>query len=399
MTPSLRLRRCAVLLIEASERLDLDLAGLLSGGLALKASRRWLALAPHLDAKVEIDDCEVIALGQLDEGPWLPFDELARTTPATVLQRLLAKGLLISDCAEHVVWRTRDETVRDKHWSPLWAVAHSFSRWSDSNVGDDVHITRNRSLSDLVAEYGLPPSHLLERVDATKRINLSAPRESSLDALLRQRATCRNFDVNAILAEATFSDLLKRVYGCHAVSELLPGVHALKKSNPSGGSLHPLEAYLLVRRVEGLQPGLYHYHVIDHALEPLSTLEADAAAELAGRFVAGQDYLADAPVLVVQVARFGRTFWKYRNHPKAYRTIVLEAGHVSQNLYLAATEAGLGAFITAAINEVDIEQAFGLDPPQEGPIAVCGFGARAQQQATIEFDPLGAVWGEDGRRL
>ena len=51
-------------------------------------------------------------------------------------------------------------------------------------------------------------------------------------------------------------------------------------------------------------------------------------------------------------------------------------------------------FITAAINEVDIEQAFGLDPLEEGPLAVCGFGIRAAQKKEVEFDPLGAVWGE-----
>jgi nitroreductase len=74
--------------------------------------------------------------------------------------------------------------------------------------------------------------------------------------------------------------------------------------------------------------------------------------------------------------------------------IALEAGHLSQNLYLAATDAGLGAFITGAINEVFLEQAFGLDPVCEGALAVCGFGWRAEEMVTTEFDPAGAVWQE-----
>ena len=102
-------------------------------------------------------------------------------------------------------------------------------------------------------------------------------------------------------------------------------------------------------------------------------------------------------VLLVVAARFGRSFWKYRNHPKIYRAILLEAGHASQNLYLAATELGLGAFVTAAINEVDIEQAFDLDPIEEGVLAVCGFGARLPHKTTVELDPRHAVWDEDGR--
>jgi SagB-type dehydrogenase family enzyme len=92
------------------------------------------------------------------------------------------------------------------------------------------------------------------------------------------------------------------------------------------------------------------------------------------------------------VSRFERNFWKYRNHAKAYRAVILDAGHLSQAMYLAATELNLGAFITAAINEVEIEQAFGLKPMAEGPLAVCGFGARAKECVTVEFDPAQKVW-------
>jgi SagB-type dehydrogenase family enzyme len=99
---------------------------------------------------------------------------------------------------------------------------------------------------------------------------------------------------------------------------------------------------------------------------------------------------------VVLAPRFGRNFWKYRDHAKAYRVVVLDAGHLSQTLQLAATEQGLGAFVTAAINEVDIEQAFGLDPRVEGPLAVCGLGVRAKTMAKSELDPNGRVWPRRG---
>ena len=161
---------------------------------------------------------------------------------------------------------------------------------------------------------------------------------------------------------------------------------------PSAGCLHPTEAYLLVQNVEGVAPGLYHYHPVDHALEPLRLFSADECAAAGRRFVAAQRYLLDAHVFVVPTSRFGRNFWKYRDHAKAYRTLILDVGHLSQTLYLAATELGLGAFITAAVNEVDIERAFGLDPLEEGPLAVCGFGIRAGTRNEVEFDPLRAVW-------
>jgi SagB-type dehydrogenase family enzyme len=93
--------------------------------------------------------------------------------------------------------------------------------------------------------------------------------------------------------------------------------------------------------------------------------------------------------------RFVRNFWKYRNHAKAYRAVILDAGHLSQILYLAATELGLGAFVTAGVNEVQIEQAFGLEPMAEGPLAMCGFGIRGVERNEVEFDPNHAVWPAD----
>ena len=167
----------------------------------------------------------------------------------------------------------------------------------------------------------------------------------------------------------------------------------MKRAVPSAGGLHPTEAYLLVQNVEGVAPGLYHYHPIDHALEPLGEVAAAQSQTLALRLVAGQRHFMKAHVLVVLASRFRRTFWKYRNHAKAYRAVILDAGHLSQTLYLAAAERGLAAFITAAVNERDIEQLFGLDPMQEGVLAVSGFGWRgAEQVDEAEFDPLGSVW-------
>lgn len=385
-------RRCAVLLLEPRARASLDLAGLFGGGSALCQTRHWVALAPHLDAEVELDAAQAMVLGALDESAWTSWAELEARHPCESLAYLLEHGLLIGDHAGHVAWRERDDTLRTTHWRPLAAVAHCFSRWSGVGRGEDVRRTRNRPLHELVTDFGAPPPHQRERGAAEQRVRLPVPRRSGIDELLDRRVTCRNFERMRPLSSQVLSDVLHRVLGARAEVEVVPGVHAYKKSHPSGGSLHPFEGYLIVRAVEGLAPGLYHYHAGQHALQPLEPCSPDAARALAVRAVAGQEFFADAAVALVLAPRFGRTFWKYRNHPKAYRAIVLEAGHISQNLYLAATEAGLGAYITAAINEVEIEQAFGLDPMQEGPIAVCGFGWRSEERTMVEFDPLGRVW-------
>jgi putative peptide maturation dehydrogenase len=210
--------------------------------------------------------------------------------------------------------------------------------------------------------------------------------------------TCRNFDTTRALSLDDFAAVLYRAFGARAIDDYAPGVQLLKKGVPSAGGLHPTEAYLLVQRVDGIAPGFYHYHALAHALEPIRELTQEDAAAHARTFVGAQPYFLDAPVFVIPCTRFRRTFWKYRNHAKAYRALVLDVGHLSQVLYLAATELGLGAFITAAINEVDIENALGLDPLEEGPLAVSGFGHRAAERSEVEFDPLHAVWPEAGPR-
>jgi len=102
--------------------------------------------------------------------------------------------------------------------------------------------------------------------------------------------------------------------------------------------------------------------------------------------------VAGEPLLRALAPHLNLNFWKYRNHAKAYRVAVLDVGHLSQTLQLCATQAGLGPFITAAINEIDIERAFGLIGFVDGPLAVCGFGARAGAMVTSEFDPNRKVW-------
>ena len=92
--------------------------------------------------------------------------------------------------------------------------------------------------------------------------------------------------------------------------------------------------------------------------------------------------------MIVLAARFDRSYWKYRNNSKAWRVIQLDAGHLSQNLYLSATELGYGAFVTAAINDDVAEQLCELDGIRTGAVAVCGFGKRSRLRDYVEFDPL-----------
>lgn len=383
-------RRCAVVFLEPREEAGFDLQGLLSGEAGLRRSLRWLALAPHLEDEIEIDGDSRELLGSVSPEVWIDSASLPEVGPETV-QTLLRNGLLISNQERFAHHRERDEALRATHWWSLAAVLHRHGRWQGVDGVAAMEESGLLTANGLRERFGPPPAEVGECAGVSPSVRLTRAAPNGFDELLARRATCRNFDTGRPLSEALFAQMLQRVFAAQAQVRVGEDTAFLKKTSPSGGGLHPTEAYLIVQNVEGISPGLYHYHPVDHALEPLPAPRLPLA-EFARLALAGQHWFADAPVLAVLTPRFGRSFWKYRHHAKAYRALVLDSGHLSQTLYLSATEVGLGAFVTSAINEVDIERGFGLDPLLEGPLAICGFGWRAATMETTEFDPAGAIW-------
>ena len=388
----MRIRRCTHLVIEPRERLDFDLVRLLAGSTGLAKVREWVALTAHGDDEFVLNLAQLAALSDVSPDDWCEASTLASAHGEAAVESLLGHGLLVSDAPQHAAVHARDEQVRAAHWRPLAAVLHRHTRWQGIDTLEAERRFATESDRKFLDRLGPPEPLVQERVAPAHRTALARPAESPLEALLHKRVTCRNFDVARAVSADAFATILYRAFAARAVSNQ-PGIEVMKRACPSGGGLHPTEAYLLVQHVEGTPPGLYHYHPIDHALEPLRTLSPDAARALALHFGAGQRHFMDAHAQVFYVSRMPRTFWKYRNHMKAYRAITLDVGHLSQMLYLAASENDLAAYVTAAVNEVDIEREFGLDPMQEGVIAMGGFGHRASTLTESEFDPLGVVWG------
>jgi putative peptide maturation dehydrogenase len=394
----MRLRRCAVLWLEPREVARFDLAALLAGGTGVSSRMQWHAHAPQLDAAVEVDPEDVQLLGSLGADDWLEGGPLRERHGAGRIRRLLRAGLLVGRGKAWAAGREADERVRAQHWHGLSAIAHAGSRWHGTDAMQDLREAGEDTPRGLRERFGAPPPMTVDRGDPARRIGLARPARTAFDALLDTRAVCRNFDTARPLPAPEFARLLERVFGARAQVHAAEDLDVMKRTSPSGGAMHPTEAWLLVQRVDGIPPGLYHYRPLEHAVQAMPWRgDADALRALALRAVAGQDYLADAHVLVALAPRFARNFWKYRNHAKAYRVCVLDAGHLSQTLLLSAADRGLGAFVTAAINEVDIERAFGLEGIVDGPLAVCGFGLRAEAMSVYELDPNHAAWPRRGR--
>lgn len=384
------LRRCQHLFVELDQEPRFVFETLLTGGDGMGRSPRWLAYAAHLDEPVPValDQLAVLQAVPLD---WTDAAALQESHGEAAVQALLALGLLISDADEHAGWRDRDQATRDISWWTPALMAQAHGGWRDLDIQARGEQGLMLSSQQMVDAFGAAPEPDYRRAPGATPVALPLAEPNDFDALLQRRRTCRNFDAAATLAQDDFSAMLRRVWGALGTRTLAPGAVAVKKTSPAGGGLHAVEAYVLVRRVQGLAPGLYHYLSMGHALEPLQALSADEAAALAHRFVAGQDWFEDVPVMVVMTARFDRLFWKYRRHAKAWRVVHLDVGHLSQTMYLSATERGLGCFVTAAINDRAVDEALGLRPLREAAIALVGFGPRAAEMRTMELDQFDPV--------
>ncbi len=375
--------------VQRRERPEFSLDDLLSGGAGVVRRGEWVVLAPHLGHEVIVDSDDLAVFEAVAVERGIARDELAGRFGGGRIDRLLQAGLLLGDHPEHETLRAREQLLRETNWWGPAALAQVFGRWQDIDVIADANREGDRTWKQMLADHGPPPPEALQVRPRDTWQALPVPGKTALDALMAARSTCRNFDPSFSLPQEDLGALLHRVFAAQATQDFAPGAVALKKNSPSGGGLHPIEAFLLVQRVDGLVSGLYHYHATAHALEPMRLMAAETIAPLAQEIVAGQAWFANAPVMVLMAARFQRNFWKYRGNSKAWRVVQLDAGHLSQNLYLAATELGYGAFVTGAINDDCAERLFEFDGLGTGAVAVCGFGRRATEIVATEFDPLG----------
>jgi putative peptide maturation dehydrogenase len=324
-------------------------------------------------------EAHTVTADDLEEALAVPADDWVAATKSS--GRLARIGVLVSDDDDDRLaeLRRRDEALTALGWEPAAALFHRTSRTGRANA--------------LTAGTGEPPTAFHER--AGPRIDLPSPSlDGSLESTLARRHTARAFDEGPALPVELLGSILYRVFGARATASLPGGVTGLRKSSPSGGALHPLEAYPLVRRVEGLPTGLYHYSVARHGLSRVRTFPEPEVRALAERATAGQSWAASAQALIVLTARFGRSFWKYREHARAYAVVLMDAGHLAQTFYLVCTELGLGPFVTAAIDAAAIDEALEIDGFTEGAIAVCGCGIRAP--APPELEPAFEPYAPDG---
>jgi len=157
------------------------------------------------------------------------------------------------------------------------------------------------------------------------------------------------------------------------VSQLLWAAQGITAGNrfrtaPSAGAIYPVRMYLIAESVDSLPAGIYRYLPVTESLELIREgdfLEAIADASL------GQMWMANAQVLIAMTAEYGTITRVYGDRGITYTH--MEAGHISQNIYLQCVSLGLGTCAVGAFDDLEVASILQL-PDDEVPLYVMPVG-------------------------
>lgn len=188
----------------------------------------------------------------------------------------------------------------------------------------------------------------------------------TLDAALHERKSIRRFRPEPMpLAQLSYL-----IWASTGVQRTEQGYEF--RTAPSAGALYPVETYIVANGVGDLEAGLYHYAVRNHELERLRA--GDLRRPIAAAAL-GQDMCAEAAAVFVWTAIFARSQWKYAE--RAYRYIYLDAGHIAENLALAAVSLGLGTCQIGALLDDEVNKLLGVDGVEESVVYMSVVGLPA----------------------
>jgi len=244
-----------------------------------------------------------------------------------------------------------------------WETFHENSKTSMFDVppSDRDVIARMEALPESLDYHGYPVVAL-----PPSRVPLTIP----LGEAILRRCTARHL-TPAPVSLPTLATLLHSAYGVTRDLRSL-GYPRAFRTVPSGGALYPLELYLHSAHHTEFQEGLYHYNPTQEHLRLLR--KGDQSEALAPALV--QPNLAqEASLIVFITALFGRSTFKYGD--RGYRFALIEAGHVAQNINLAAAALGLGSINVGGFNDRQIDDRLDLDGLTHSTIYMVAIGKEA----------------------
>lgn len=180
------------------------------------------------------------------------------------------------------------------------------------------------------------------------------------DDVMLSRRSSRKFGKKP-LSKEEISFILEYTY--HAIEKESKEFPRFFRSTPSAGALYPLELYPIIFSVHTIPQGIYHYHALTHSLE---LIEKGSFSDETADICLTQDFIASSGVCIAVTAIFDRTKCKYGN--RGYRYALLDAGHLVQNVYLAATALELAVCSIGGFYDDEFNKMLDIDGVNEAVI-------------------------------
>jgi SagB-type dehydrogenase family enzyme len=207
-----------------------------------------------------------------------------------------------------------------------------------------------------------PDAELIDLVRPNELDNL--PRTNLL-SIINNRQSRRKYSNVSI----TPSELSFLLWATQGIKQQLDSGHALR-TVPSAGARHALETYLGILNVSGFDMGFYRYLPLEHKL--LVESRDEHAAQKIADAAFNQNWMSNAAVILVWSAVPYRMEWRYGL--AAHKVILLDAGHVGQNLYLACEAIGAGTCAVAAYDQEALDDLLKLDGNDEFAVYMAAVG-------------------------
>lgn len=170
----------------------------------------------------------------------------------------------------------------------------------------------------------------------------------------------------------TLNELSYLLWCTQGVREISSNREYTLRTVPSSGARHPFETYLFIKNVNGLKKGIYRFMALEHQLLFLSDDDSFECKLLS----ATENWLKNAAVIFMWSVIPYRSEWRYMD--KAAKSILLDAGHVGQNLYLACESINCGTSTIAGYFQDQIDEALQLDGEEEFVIYLAPVGKKTK---------------------
>lgn len=308
------------------------------------SNKRFLNLLQYLKEPRAFDEVSKFIINNKD---------LKEYTPKRILDLLIEKGFIRiydNSLAHEKVWK-------DNNWHEAL-----FFHLHTNNLPKVMYNTENGNKDDIMlmeqyVDKETPPSNY--KIREGTHTYLEKP---ELDLTYKAKDVLTRKNKLIKLDHILLSRLLYYAFGQIGVRAMKVTGNHVRKTVPSGGARHPIEAYLIILDVPKLDSGIYHYNVKDHALTLIKSINYTDAQEIIKRNLLLDNNRPgfDFKIAIIYSCMFSRSMFRYRES-RSYRVMQFDIGHLTQNLSFLSKAYGLNLYSAYSCHEKELENMLGLD--------------------------------------